>query len=139
VTAALDARSAELAVDLAFRFGGGAGEAGIPAAARAAGGAHGAWSVEHGAGGCGLPGKEARSWWGTWRVRAAGEGSTKLAGRKEEDARGGRHHGRGVREEQFAVRGVRDVGRKEGDARGGGHHGRGCGEACGRPPSTLKD
>jgi hypothetical protein len=44
-----------------------------------------------------------------------------------------------VREEQFAVRGVRDVGRKEGDARGGGHHGRGCGEACGRPPSTLKD
>ena len=41
------------------------------------------------------------------------------SGRKEEDACGGGHHGRGVREEQFAVRGVRDVGRKEGDARGG--------------------
>ena len=34
------------------------------------------------------------------------------AGRKEEDARGGGHHARGVREEQFAARGVRDAGRK---------------------------
>jgi hypothetical protein len=46
VTAALDARSAELAADLAFRFGGGAEVVGIPAVARAAGGARGARSAE---------------------------------------------------------------------------------------------
>jgi hypothetical protein len=45
---------------------------------------------------------------------------------------------RGAGEEQFAARGVRDAGRKEEDTCGGGHHGRGRGEACGRPPSTLK-
>jgi hypothetical protein len=33
-------------------------------------------------------------------------------------------------EEQFAAQGVRDAGRKEEDARIGGHHGRGRGEAC---------
>jgi hypothetical protein len=32
------------------------------------------------------------------------------------------------REEQFAAQGVRDAGRKEEDARGGGHHGRGLRE-----------
>jgi hypothetical protein len=59
VTAALDAWSVELAADLAFRFGGGAEVVSIPAAARAAGGARGAWS-----------------WWG----RAAGEGRAALVG-----------------------------------------------------------
>jgi hypothetical protein len=37
---------------------------------------------------------------------------------------------RGAGEEQFVARGVRDAGRKEEDARSGGHHGRGRGEAC---------
>ena len=46
---------------------------------------------------------------------------------------------RGAGEEQFAERGVWDAGRKEEDVRDDGHHGRGHGEACGRPPSTLKD
>jgi hypothetical protein len=44
VMAALDARSVELAADLAFRFGGGAEVVSIPAAASVAGGARGARS-----------------------------------------------------------------------------------------------
>jgi hypothetical protein len=62
-------------------FGGGAREAGIPAAAHA----------ELAGGGCGLPGKEARS----WRVRAAEKGRAPLVGvaRGIAPAGEGRHAG----------------------------------------------
>jgi hypothetical protein len=91
VTATLDARSAELAADLAFRFGGGAKVAGIPAAARAAGGARGARS---------------------WRGRAAGEGREALVGDLAsfgEPGKEGHHH-----------KGQRRRGRGQGARFGGG-------------------